>query len=175
MKRLPKNSVWLRSLAALLAAIHVSSCATATERYSGGFRQLNRNLLLIALLLVSGCASTPEEVRERCLAHDVPQPPNAERIAGAVAGAVLTLGISGAVDQSRTMADCSEILGDESLKESCPAYVAWCEQYFAERRNAAGASKVVINNQLSPPAEFARSPTFTDCTGFGHTVNCISH
>jgi hypothetical protein len=100
-------------------------------------------------------------------------------VAETVTGAVLTLGISASIQKTvndgRATADCSEILGDENLKESCPALVTWSEQYFAERRNAAGASKVVINNQLSPPAEFARPPTFTDCTGFGNSVNCISH
>jgi hypothetical protein len=97
---------------------------------------MNKTVLLLGLLLVAGCAATPDVARQHCLAHDVPHPPNA----GQVAGAIITLGISTAISQSRTMADCSEILSDENLKASCPAFVTWCEQYFAELRSAAGAT-----------------------------------
>jgi hypothetical protein len=135
-------------------------------------------LLTPTVTLFTGCAATPDEVRQQCLAHDVPHPMSAGQVAGTVAGAVLTLGMSApiqkAVNEGRTTADCSEILGDETLKDSCPAYVTYCEQYFAERRNAAGATKVAITNNAVNAMPATQQPVHTNCVGTGYGINCVS-
>ena len=109
-------------------------------------------------------------MREKCLAHEAPRSSTALQV-GNTLGSDFTMGIVGNVNANRMYADCDMILGDEELKGSCPAYVVACEQYFAERRYAAGASKVIIHNEraASPP------PTITNCTQLGSGLNCVSH
>jgi hypothetical protein len=127
--RLRQKSVWVSPFFAI----------------QGRGKALNKTLLVFVFVLLSGCvASTPDGAREQCLAHEAPHAAGAGQTAETVAGAFLTLGINVAVNNSRTMADCSEILGDETLRQSCPARVTWCEQYFAERRNAAGATRIQV-------------------------------
>ena len=100
-------------------------------------------------ILVTGCAmnSTPDQFRQTCLAHAVPHSRGVGQEIGNTLARPFTLGIVDRVNESRIYADCSMLLSDETLKESCPGYVPACEQYFAERANAAGASKVIINNR----------------------------
>ena len=136
-------------------------------RRSGGGAM--RRIVVALAILLTGCAATPDQFRQKCLAHAVPNPSTAMEVEDTLARP-FTLGIVDSVNESRIYADCSMLLSDETLKESCPGYVPACEQYFAERTNAAGASKVIINNE-SPPSR----ATFTNCTGTGDGVNCISH
>ncbi len=128
-----------------------------------------RRIVVTLAILATGCAATPDQFRQKCLAHAVPTPSTAMQVGDTLARP-FTLGIVDSVNDSRIYADCSMLLSDETLKESCPGYVTACEQYFAERTNAAGASKVIINNESSP-----RHAIFTNCTDTGVGVNCISH
>jgi hypothetical protein len=130
----------------------------------------------LGLLLLMGCAraSTPEEFRERCLAHEVPRAASS----GDVLADMFTGGIVGSVNESRTVADCSMLLSDEGLQKSCPALTLACTQHFAERQAAAGASKVVISShnevKASSPPPIPARPTFTNCVDSGYGVNCVS-
>lgn len=128
-----------------------------------------RRIVVALAILVTGCAATPTQIRQKCLAHEAPHPSTALQV-GNTLGSAFTMGIVGDVNANRMYADCSMILGDEELKASCPAYVVACDQYFAERRSAAGASKLIINNESPPPRT-----TLTNCTDTGLGVNCISH
>ena len=102
--------------------------------------------MLLGFLLMTGCAATPDQFRQKCLAHAVLNPSAAMAVEDTLARP-FTLGIVDSVNKSRIYADCSMLLSDDTLKKSCPGYVPACEQYFAERANAAGASKVIINNR----------------------------
>ena len=103
-----------------------------------------RWLVMILAVMFASCASTPEQARQKCLAHEVPNPSAASEV-GSALGNVFTLGAVGRVNSDRNFADCSVVLSDENLKASCPAYALECEQYFAERQAGAGASKVIVN------------------------------
>jgi hypothetical protein len=120
----------------------------AKQKRREGSVEMQKTLPLLLLLIAAGCAATPDEVRQKCLAHEVPHPSTAAEI-GMDLGGRFSFGIANNVNASRAIADCSMILGDEELKKSCPAYVVACEQYFAERQNAAGASRVTVN-QVNP-------------------------
>ena len=76
-----------------------------------------RRIVVALAILVTGCAATPEQFRQKCLAHAVPNPSAAMEVGDTLARP-FTLGIVDSVNESRIYADCSMLLSDETLKES---------------------------------------------------------
>jgi hypothetical protein len=131
---------------------------------------------VVLLSVLAGCAATPDQFRQMCLEHK-PIGASAGRVAEGVAGNVLTLGVLASVNNTRIYADCATILGDDQLRQSCPDRVALCEQFFAEQKARAEATRVnvtQINEQTgSPPLPSPLSLTPPLTLPPPQNINCM--
>lgn len=142
------------------------------ETFAKRARRVRHVVIALSFAFFAGCFATPEQAREHCLEH-APIDTSAATVTENIAGNVLTLGVLGRVNEGRLVADCATILGDEQLKQSCPDRVVLCEQFLAERKARAGATRVnvtQVNRTALPPS----LPQNVNCVDTGVGVNCQS-